>query len=58
MTRPEYSSSPAERAMCPVCGRGPFLITRKGRLRTHSNGIPVGSGHPKAGQNCPGRKAA
>ena len=35
--RPEFSTSTAERSMCPVCGRGPFLLTKAGKLRHHAD---------------------
>lgn len=25
-----------ERGWCPTCGRGPFLITKRGEVRVHS----------------------
>lgn len=42
-----------ERGWCPVCHRGPFLITKQGEVRTHS--AVKGSAH-MAG-NCRGGKA-
>jgi hypothetical protein len=41
-----------DRGWCPVCRRGPFLITKRGELRIHS--AVKGSVH-MAG-NCDGRK--
>ena len=54
MSRPDPADG-RERGTCPVCGRGPFLITKAGKVRHHSSGGPEwppqncdGSGQPPA----------
>lgn len=46
--RSEFTSSTAERGQCPVCDRW-FLITRKGKVRTHGTMADAG-----LGMNCRG----